>query len=74
VKLWTVYSGNLAVFTVLCEQYQLALQRDPTYADVSCRQWIESKVEAVNAVFYDTVMYMFMPSDMPVDTALQEIL
>jgi len=28
-------SGNLAVFTVLCEQYHLALQRDPTYMDVS---------------------------------------
>jgi len=37
-NIWNVCSGNLAVFTVLCEQYQLALQRDPTYAEVSCRR------------------------------------
>ena len=30
-----VCSGNLAVFTVLCDQYQLVLQRDPMYSDVS---------------------------------------
>lgn len=27
----TFYSGKLAVFTVLCEQYQISLNRDPCY-------------------------------------------
>ena len=30
-----VYRGKVSVFTVLCEQYQPTLQRDPTYNEVS---------------------------------------
>jgi hypothetical protein len=32
-----VDGGNLTVFTILCEQYQLALQRDPSYGDYLCK-------------------------------------
>lgn len=35
--LLAVDGGNLAVFTVLCDQYQLALQRDPMYSDYLMR-------------------------------------
>jgi len=29
------FSGKLAVFVVLCEKYQTALSRDPTYREVN---------------------------------------
>ena len=28
-----IFSGKLAAFTVLCEQYQPSLRRDPSYSD-----------------------------------------
>lgn len=32
------FRGKVAVFTILCEQYQTSLKRDPAYNDVSISQ------------------------------------
>lgn len=40
VILYSYCSGKLAVFTVLCEQYQPSLRRDPMYNEVSSCTWL----------------------------------
>lgn len=42
VILGSYCSGKLAVFTVLCEQYQPSLRRDPMYNEVRFLHWPEA--------------------------------
>ena len=51
-----IYRGKVAVFTILCEQYQPSLKRDPDCNEVSVKSTIH-EFPACNEIGYNDLGY-----------------